>query len=242
MNLEYFKKTLRKELREKKLTLNALSAKADLSEDTLRSIIYGKSQDIKLSTIIKIADVFQCSIDDLIGRQFYTKEERTIITQMRHLSERSKQSVQFILDFEEKTSLSSSSNGKDIIKVFLPTGNMKDGMFYDSSATENLDISEYPNALKENIAFALKIVSNHFEPIYYPNDILLFSRKHLPEYGDITFYIDNDQKIYIRKYTERGLEPINNFGETIPLDKYNRFRSMGVMLRVVKEFDIEQYR
>lgn len=242
MNLGYFKEAIRKELREKKLTLNALSVKADLSEDTLRSIIYGKSQDIKLSTIIKIADVFQCSIDDLIGRQFYTKEEHTIISQMRHLSKRSKQTIQFILDFEEKTSLSASSKGKDIIKVFLPTGNMKDGMFYDSSRTENLDISEYPNALKENIAFALKIVSNHFEPIYYPNDILLFSRKHLPEYGDITFYIDNDQKIYIRKFTERGLEPINNFGETIPLNKYNRFRSMGVMLRVVKEFDIEQYR
>lgn len=242
MNLDFFKETLRKELREKKLTLNALSANADLSEDTLRSVIYGKSQDIKLSTIIKIADVFQCSIDDLIGRQFYTEEERTIISQMRHLSERSKQSVRFILDFEEKTSLSKSSNGKDIIKVFLPTGNMKDGMFYDSSTTENLDISEYPNALKENIAFALKIVSNHFEPIYYPNDILLFSRKHLPEYGDITFYIDNDQKIYIRKYTEQGLEPINDFGKIIPLNQYSHFRSMGVMLRVVKEFDIEQYR
>ncbi len=68
MNLQYFRTTLRKMLREKKLTLNALSLQADLSEDTLRSIIYGKSQDIKLSTMIKIADVLNCSLDELAGR------------------------------------------------------------------------------------------------------------------------------------------------------------------------------
>lgn len=242
MNLQYFKTTLRKQLRERKLTLNALSVKADLSEDTLRSIIYGKSQDIKLSTLIKIADVFGCSIDDLIGRPIYSKEERSFISRMRRLSARSQHSIQFILDFEEKTTLYKSASGKDIIKVYLPIGNMKDGMFYDSSITEDLDISEYPDALKEDTSFALKIISNHFEPIYYPNDILLFSRKHLPEYGDITLYLDDNQRIYIRRYTEKGLEPINNFGEIIPFDKYNKLRTMGIVLRVVKEFNIEQYR
>ena len=242
MNLQYFKSTLRKQLREKKLTLNALSVQADLSEDTLRSIIYGKSQDIKLSTMIKIADVFGCSIDDMIGRPIYSEEERSMISRMRCLCDRSKRSIQFILDFEEKTNLYKSTQGKDIITVYLPTGNMKDGMFFDSFATEELDISEYPDAIKENTAFALKIITNHFEPIYYPNDILLFSRKHLPEYGDIIFYLDHNQRIYIRKYTEKGLEPINYPGEIISPNQYNKFRSMGVVLRVVKEFNIEQYR
>lgn len=242
MNLQYFKTTLREQLRQKKLTLNALSIQADLSEDTLRSIIYGKSQDIKLSTIIKIADVFECSIDDMIGHPVYSEEERSTISRMRRLCEHSKRSVQFILDFEEKTTLYKSTQRKDIINVYLPTGNMKDGMFFDSFATEELDISEYPDAIKENTDFALKIVTNHFEPVYYLNDILLFSRKHLPEYGDIIFYLDDEQRIYIRKYTEKGLEPINNFGEIISSKQYNKFRSMGVVLRVVKEFNIEQYR
>ena len=242
MNLQYFKTALRKQLQEKKLTLNALSAQADLSEDTLRSIIYGKSQDIKLSTIIKIADVFECSIDDMIGHPIYSEEERSTILKMRHLCNRSKRSVQFILDFEEKTTLCKSTQGKDIIIVYLPTGNMKDGMFFDSFITEELDISEYPDAIKENTTFALKIITNHFEPAYYQNDILLFSRKHLPEYGDIIFYLDDDQRIYIRKYTEKGLEPISNFGKIIPPNQYNKSRSMGIVLRVVKEFNIEQYR
>lgn len=242
MNLQYFKATLRKQLRERKLTLSALSVQADLSEDTLRSIIYGKSQDIKLSTIIKIADVFECSIDDMIGHPIYTEEERSTISRMRRLCERSKRSVQFILDFEEKTTLCKSMQGKDIIMVYLPTGNMNDGMFFDSFSTEELDISEYPDLIKENTAFALKVITSHFEPIYYPNDILLFSHKSLPEYGDITFYLDHNQRIYIRKYTEKGLEPINEFGETIPPEQYNKYTSMGVVLRVVKEFNIEQYR
>lgn len=242
MNLQYFKTTLREHLRQKKLTLNALSIQADLSEDTLRSIIYGKSQDIKLSTIIKIADVFECSIDDMIDRPIYSEEERSTISRMRHLCEHSKRSVQFILDLEEKTTLCKSTQGKDLINVYLPTGNMKDGMFFDSFTTEELDISEYPDSIKENTDFALKIMSNHFEPVYYLNDILLLSRKHLPEYGDITFYLDDEQRVYIRKYTKKGLEPINHFGEIISSKQYNKFKSMGVILRVVKEFNIEQYR
>lgn len=242
MNLQYFKVTLRKKLRERKLTLNALSIQADLSEDTLRSIIYGKSQDIKLSTLIKIADVFECSIDDLIGRPVYSKEEEFVISKFRRLSERSKRSVQFVLDFEEKTTLLRSTKGRHVIKVYLPTGNMRDGMIYDSSTSEELDITEYPNILKENADFAVKVLSSNLEPIYYPNDIILFSRHRPPEFGDIILYVDDSQKVYIRKYMKNGLEPINDFGETIPLHKYNKLRTMGVVLRVVKEFNIEQYR
>ena len=66
MDLIYFRQNLREKLQKSKISLNYLSAKADISEDTLRSIIYGKSQDIKLSSILKIATAPTCASASMV--------------------------------------------------------------------------------------------------------------------------------------------------------------------------------
>lgn len=78
MNLDYFRKHIKEELKKNNLTLSKLSKEADLSEDTLRSLIYGKSTDVKLSTLSKIADVLNCSIDSLIGRNNWFFDEKLL--------------------------------------------------------------------------------------------------------------------------------------------------------------------
>lgn len=242
MDLQNFRKNLRLKLKEQKLTLNALSFHADLSEDTLRSLIYGKSQDVKISTITKIADVFGCSIDALLERPVYTAEEENMIRQLRNLSDRSIKTIQALIRLETMTSLQPSNAGKNIIPVFLPTGNMKDGQYYDNTSFETLDITEYPLSLKNATAFGIKILSANFEPLYYMNDILLLSQNRPPEYNDVVLYLDQEGKIYIRKYTTSGLIPINHFGKKIPPNEIHNYSATGVVLKAVKEFNIEQYR
>lgn len=242
MDLQHFRLTLRKRLRDQKLTLNALSLQADLSEDTLRSIIYGKSQDIKLSTIIKIANVLQCPLDDLAGRNFYPDQVKEITNRLCHLPRRSIQTINFMLQLEENTSLQKSLCGTDIIHILLPTGNMKDGMFYDNSLYEELDISQYPETLKQLADIGIKILSKNFEPVYFPNDILLLSHQHMPEYNDTVLYVDHDGRLYLRKFLETGLEPVNGFGKTISIEEQKDWKALGVVLKVVKEFNIEDLR
>lgn len=242
MDLQIFRTTLRKKLREKNLTLNALSTQADLSEDTLRSIVYGKSQDIKLSTIIKIANVLDCSLDNLAGRSFYSSQEQNIINRLSYLPERSINVIEFILQLEEKSALQKSNHGKDVIQVFLPTGNMKDGMHYDCFLYEDLDISNYPSSIKNNVDLGIKIMTQNYEPVYHPNDIILLSHKRLPEYNDIVLYIDNEGRLFIRKYTENFLLPINGFGKKIATKEIKHYKAMGVVIKVAKEFNIENYR
>lgn len=242
MDIQFFRTNLRKMLHERKLTLNALSVQADLSEDTLRSIIYGKSQDIKLSTFIKIADVLNCSLDTLASRLFYSSQAQNIINRLSVLSERSMNVIEFILQLEEAAALEKSTNGKDLLQVIIPTGNLKDGIHYDGLLHEQLDISNYPLSLKDNADLGIKIITKNFEPVYYPNDILLLSQKRLPEYNDIVLYIDDSGRLYIRKYTENYLLPINGFGEKISAKDIKHYRALGVVLKVVKEFNIENYR
>lgn len=242
MDIEYFRGNLRKLLQEKKITLNALSLQADLSEDTLRSVVYGKSHDIKLSTVIKIADVLNCPIDDLVGREYYSKEEREIHERMHRFPERSLRAMWYFSKLEEDIMLKHSTEGKVLIPILCSLGNMKDGMYGGSHSMETLDISEYPKALKEDADFGLKILSNYFEPMYFLNDILICSCKRPPEFNDIVIYFDQSGRLYLRKYFETHLEPLNGFGERIPSNRFNEFTAKGVVLGVAKEFNIEQYR
>lgn len=242
MDIQLFRNNLRNKIQERKIPLSSLALEADLSEDTLRSVVYGKSQDIKLSTVIKIADVLDCPIDDLVGRQYYSEMEQKIHEQMHHFSERSLRTMQYFSGMEEDMMLQQSMEGKELIPIICFVGNMKDGMYGGSYVIDHLDISGYPNELREDADFGLKILSDHFEPIYFLNDILICSCKRLPEYNDIVLYIDKNGRLYLRKYFKTHLEPVNGFGERIPSKRYSEFKAKGVVLRIVKEFNIEQYR
>ncbi|MDO5156600.1 MAG: helix-turn-helix transcriptional regulator [Eubacteriales bacterium] len=242
MNIDFFRKNLKRTLQEKKITLNMLALQSDLSEDTLRSVIYGKSHDIKLSTVIKIADVLDCTIDDLVGRAYYSDLEREIHSRIHRFSQSSIKSIDYFTKYQEDLELKHSIQGKEIIPIFVPIGNMKEGMYCGNHNIEQLDITEYPGTLKEDVDFGIKVLTNCFEPIYYLNDILLCSCKRKPEINDIVLYFDHSGRLFLRKYFETHLEALNGFGERIPSYRFSEYTPKGVVLRVVKEFNIEQYR
>lgn len=241
MYLDYFRANIKSELKKKKLTLNSLSEKADLSEDTLRSLIYGKSQDVKLSTMLKIADALDCSIDYLIGHNNWFYDE-SLLKKLQELSPRSIQTVQNLISLELKSTQYASTDNKYVIPVLLLTGNSKDGDYYDNSIITGHDISDYPEELRKRINLGIKISNRYYEPVYFIDDILLLSTEKKPEYNDIVVYQSNDGKLYVRRYTASGLEPIDQFGKMILTKNQDSYTPVGVVIKVAKEFNIEQYR
>lgn len=242
MDLIYFRQNLRDKLQKSKISLSYLSAQADISEDTLRSIIYGKSQDIKLSSILKIAHVLDCSLDSLIGRSVYSIQEENMIKQLRNLSPHSLRTVQALINLEEQTTMHNSDTGRETIRVFIPTGNMKDGFFYDNSHFDSLDVTNYPQEIKNKVALGVKITSSHFEPIYFTNDILLLALDTAPEPNDTVLFVNDEGRLFLRKLTPFGLEPINRFGKKIGANEIKNYTTLGKVIKVAKEFNIEQYR
>lgn len=242
MDIKIFREILKKNLQEKKITLNALALESDLSEDTLRSVVYGKSQDVKLSTVIKIADVLDCPLDDLIGRKYYSDVEREIHHRIHSFPEQTLRATLHFSKMQEDLVLKQSNSGKVLLPVFVPHGNMKEGMYCDNHDVITLDISEYPKSIQEEADFGIKILTDVFEPVYYLNDILLCSCERQPEYNDIVLYFDLNGRLYLRKYHETHLESLNGFGERIPASRFSEFIPKGVVLRAVAQFDIEQFR
>lgn len=241
MYLDYFRANIKKELKKNNLTLNSLSEKADLSEDTLRSLIYGKSQDVKLSTMNKIADALDCSIDYLIGHNTWLYDEETL-KKLRDLTPRSIQTIQKLITIELKSTQLASNKQKHMIPILTLTGNSKDGEYYDNSIISSHDISDYPEDLRKRINVGIKISNRYYEPVYFINDILLLSTEKIPEYNDIVVYQSNEGKIFVRRYTPSGLEPIDQFGKMILTKNQSQYTPIGVVIKAAKEFDIEQYR
>lgn len=235
MNYQIFRNILKNSLHKKKITTHSLSIQADIPTDTLHSILYGKTKDIKLSTLIKIADVLECDLDSLIGRNPRTKEQQLLMDRICCLPAHSINKIKFLLELEEHCILQKSTNGTDYIQIFCPTGNMKDGMLYDSTRFDLLDITDYPTFLKHNVDLGIKILSRNYEPVYYPNDIILLSHMQAPQYNDIVLYIDNDGLLFIRQFTEQQLIPINGFGKAIPTKDIFQYTALGVVLKVVKD-------
>lgn len=242
MDLQYFRQNLRTILHRNKITLNALSVEADLSEDTLRSILYGRSKDIRLSTIIKVADVLNLSLDEMVGRSIYSMQGEKLVRQIQSLPAHSLCAIQALIDLESNACTKSSATGKDYISVFVPTGNIQDGLFYDSCNFQSINLSQYPKDLKVAADFGFKITTSNFEPIYFMEDILLLSQKQKPNYNDTVLYLNQAGQIYLRKYLPLGLEPIGKFGEEIPAEEIPHYTPIGIVLKVVREFNIEQYR
>lgn len=61
--------SLRVKMNNYNLTIKQLSYIADLSEETIKAILYRRVKDVKLSTVIKLANALDCSLDDLVKRK-----------------------------------------------------------------------------------------------------------------------------------------------------------------------------
>ncbi len=211
----------------KGLTTKALADLSNLPEDTIKNIRYGRVKDVKCSTLEGLANALNCSIDELLGREQINLTEANLIKTFRRLSHGSQEFVLSVLHFEDILSeaYNEGSPFKEEILVFIPTGNMEDGMIFDSSAIKQLDIRDYIAKYGLDIVHCgILVTNNSLVPVYHRNDILLVCNRP-PRFGDTAVFIHQPTgKLYIRRYYPGNittLEPINNFGQTIYIDSKN---------------------
>lgn len=174
------------------ITIIELANKSNLSIDTVKSIYYGRTDEIKSKSLIAICDALNISTDYLLGRSFFNKDEIELIKNYRNSSYHGKCLGQEIFKHEsDYTKFENKQDFKYRITCVEPTGFFENGVLWDSciiSTTETYDPS---------ICFAFKIPTNKFIPTYTKNEILYIQHR-VPEEGEnALFYKDN--MLYIRK-------------------------------------------
>ncbi len=108
--------------------------------------------------------------------------------------------------------------------MIIPSGNMHDGMVYDSCSLEKINISGYRKRYGNQIDCALLVTSDHMSPVYHANDILLIARNPIRD-GDTGIFINKvTGLLYIRRLRQTDpwrLEPLTYYGQTFYIDSNN---------------------
>lgn len=199
------------------LTQKQMADKLDLSLSAYKRIITCSTDKIDLYVIYKLYE--------LTGKLAY---EFTSVTdpflelkkKIMGLSPSQMSYINALIDFEKSFS-SAHEDFEDYVTVYIPTGNMEDGMIYDSANVEKINIADYRKKYGSQIGCGLRITSTHLQPVYNIGDTLLIANKSIRD-GDTGIFINcEDGRLYLRKYYQTmpcKLEPINGYGETFYID------------------------
>lgn len=211
-----------KERISQKLTQAQMAKKLDMSLSGYKKMVSGVTTKIDLYTAQLLHEMTGKWIFELID-DYGEDEDTEIILKLKELSARQKKFISGIVDFEVEFS-SSHQNESDYITVFVPTGNMEDGMIYDSSHYFKMNAAAYRQKFGDDLYCGIQVTSDHLHPVYNIGDILLICRKPIRE-GDTGIFLNKETgRAYIRKLQPSAswvLEPINGYGEPIIIDSNN---------------------
>lgn len=206
-------------------------------------IILGYSQaqmaqalDMSLSTYKRIINAETTKLDFYTFYQMYQltgkfafelcKYEDSLsdtVASMRRLSRSQLRTINAFIDFETQfaDSIVDCQDQQDYTTLIIPSGCMQDGMIYDSCSLGKVNVASYRRRFHDKIDCAILITTNHLNPTYNVNDILLIDRSPIQD-GDTGVFLHKESGLaYIRRF-HRGhpcrLEPIGSYGRTIYVD------------------------
>ena len=162
------------------ITLKKLSDESGIPLDTLKSLIYGKVTDCKISTAEKLACALGVSVDELIGS--HTLD----LTTLKYLAERQVAMAQ-----------DKAVQGKKIISVIKPA--CSNGCLKMTNVMESMCIDHLPEHIRSNVYLGITLGCDHYMPYYSPYDTLLIAANRPTQNGEVCVVIYSDNILIVRK-------------------------------------------
>ena len=209
---------IEKERIKQNLTQAQMASKLQMSLSGYKKMISGATTKIDLHIMYLLHSMTGKWIFELVDEH---DEDSDLILGIKQLSASQKKTVKGLIDFELDFS-AVHENTEDYITVYIPTGNMEDGMILDSFNYTKINASSYRKKFGERLHCGIQVTSDHLHPVYNLGDILLICRGSIRE-GDTGVFVNKENgRAYIRKLLPSVswvLEPINGYGETITIDR-----------------------
>lgn len=213
-----FMENVEKERIEMNISQQKMADLLEVSLSTYKRMINGDVAKCDLYTAYKLFQV--------TGKYFVEFADKNnhitgYMQKVRNLSKSQLTFVKSIIDFEYNFRMSSEETD-EFISVLILTGDMEDGMIYDSA---NVVKMRYKSVLSSNIICGIQVTSNHLHPVYNTGDVILISKQPIRD-GDVGVFINKEsRRAYLRKFLQRSpceLIPINDYGETFYVDPFNK--------------------
>lgn len=216
-----FVENLEKERCAAGLTQYQMAEILDMSVSNYKKIISGETSKIDLYTAYRLCTYTGKWLFEFCEGPADTTL-RSIAARLRGLSPYQLYFLSGILDFELDFADNTARESKgDYINLLTPTGSHHDGMIWDSTHIEKINIAHYRKRFGSLLHCAIRIISNHLHPAYNAGDILLISQTALRD-GDTGLFINKEEnRAYIRRFRQTNnwiLEPVNAYGQTFVID------------------------
>lgn len=162
-------------------TVAKLSEMADLPKTTVENLLYGKTEDCKLSTALAIAKALGVTMEELTQAGTVSEITMQNVITCRNLPQNALYLIRWFINHQATLYRQDKANNKKIISVMCPI-HTNDGLFKVSNNFRQVDISHLHDDLKCKVFFGLALKSDLHIEYYNPNDILLIAndRKALP--------------------------------------------------------------
>lgn len=217
---EIFVKNIEKERVQLGMTQTQMAEKLGLSVSGYKKIVAGETAKIDINIALRMYELTGKLLFELCGLQSF---DLSFFRKYLKLSHSQKAFVEGITDFELDFQ-TKFPDAEEYLSVLVPTGNVEDGMTFDSCHIEKVNAAPYFRRFGENLHCGLKITSNHLHPVYHIGDILLICRKP-PRDGDTGIFVNKENGCaYIRKFRQGNpclMEPINGYGVPFRIDIFS---------------------
>lgn len=163
---------------DKNITLHDISEDAQISFETLKSLVYGYSRDCKLSTVIALARALHVSVDELVGCGTIDPVVCQSMQICRNMPVSYVRFVRWAIRYHQKMLCENKATDKSI-NVMLPTVT-NEGNIVLSNSFRLMDISNISEIIRPKIFMGVEMPCDNYMPRYGSGDILLIANDRSP--------------------------------------------------------------
>lgn len=194
------------------ITLKGLADASGVSIDTLKSLLYGKVTDCKISTAEKLACALGVGITELIGSKSVDPITVNNVANCRLLPEHQLYLVRWFITRQVDMALKYKKRGEKVISVIKPL--LRNNSLKMTNMMEPLCIDHLPENVKANVFLGLELTCDHYMPYFSPYDVLLLAADREGLDGEFCAIIYYDTIFIVRKhiYTEEGQTQVEYLG------------------------------
>lgn len=222
---------VRELLNSRKISIGEFAEMCDLPLETVRNIYYGRTTDPKVSTVMKMGNALNLSVNCLMGQCPHTKEEKAVVQFYRMCGSHGKSVIELVAKYEALAAREErESLDKHLVPCIVSNGNIHEGIDY-----AGCEVVEVETGVQEAFA-AIKLTTNDLVPTYCKGDILLLANR-FPTNGEYAVFY-NQQRAYLRQFIEEEneyrLRCIHHMCEDIVLHRMDEIQYAGTCIGVIK--------
>lgn len=189
-------------LETKDMSLREFSDKTDIPFETLRSIIYRKTNTCRLDTAVAIARQLGMTLDEVVGSGLVPQELTDEMKIVRTFSNTEKELLHWYIRKIDRRH--QKYPGKKFVTVMSP-------ICFDSSLkTTNdytaLNVTGFPQHVIQTAFFGIEIPCEHYMPHYCRGNILLIASDRKPRLSEHCL-VNVGDNLYIAVYHEENGKP-----------------------------------